>query len=58
MAVSDERMGEEGHRRIGNSDDVCDVGGGLPPSGTTQWVANHFGNNDVQIRAITAPRVR
>jgi phosphatidylserine/phosphatidylglycerophosphate/cardiolipin synthase-like enzyme len=25
------------------------------PSGTAQWVANHFGNTDVQIRAITAP---
>jgi phosphatidylserine/phosphatidylglycerophosphate/cardiolipin synthase-like enzyme len=25
------------------------------PSGTAQWVANHFGNSDVQIRAITAP---
>jgi phosphatidylserine/phosphatidylglycerophosphate/cardiolipin synthase-like enzyme len=25
------------------------------PPGTAQWVANHFGNTDVQIRAITAP---
>ena len=25
------------------------------PSGTAQWVANHFGNTDVQIRAMTAP---
>jgi phosphatidylserine/phosphatidylglycerophosphate/cardiolipin synthase-like enzyme len=28
------------------------------PSGTAQWVANHFGNTDVQIRAITAPSGR
>jgi phosphatidylserine/phosphatidylglycerophosphate/cardiolipin synthase-like enzyme len=25
------------------------------PPGTAQWVADHFGNSDVQIRAITAP---
>ena len=25
------------------------------PPGTAQWVANHFGNSDVQIKAITAP---
>ena len=25
------------------------------PPGTAQWVANHFGNADVQIKAITAP---
>jgi phosphatidylserine/phosphatidylglycerophosphate/cardiolipin synthase-like enzyme len=25
------------------------------PIGTAQWVANHFGNTDVQIKAITAP---
>ena len=25
------------------------------PSGTAQWVANNFGNSDVQIHAITAP---
>jgi len=25
------------------------------PPGTAQWVADHFGNSDVQLRAITAP---
>jgi phosphatidylserine/phosphatidylglycerophosphate/cardiolipin synthase-like enzyme len=31
------------------------MGADPAPTGTAQWVADHFGNTDVQIKAITAP---